>query len=104
MARTWQPPDSNSYAPTEVHELYGKVFAPTRAEEVVRLITMLAREGVNAWRGQADGTQRIEPTLVRRWKISNHAGPADVPTEAVVRRLEQALLERARRAGHRSET
>ncbi len=87
------------------HTLFGPVCAPTRADQMMRLLTIFAREGIDAWRGQPDAADPIEPTLIRRWRLSvgNDVAGRSVPGEPEVRKLEEALLERARRAGHRSD-
>jgi len=82
------------------HHLYGAVSSPANAADALSLIAELSLEGVDAWRGQPDARDPIEPTIVRRWQLSTGAPRGARPGESEVQRLESALIERARRVGH----
>lgn len=108
MPTRWDRERADYSAPIEavLRPPYGMVPAPTRADQLARVVTCLSRERIEAWRGQADADNLIESTLVRR--IRDHP-PARkhaprVPDESDIRRTERALVERAHHAGFRSET
>ncbi|MEN3281410.1 MAG: hypothetical protein V7607_2550 [Solirubrobacteraceae bacterium] len=91
--RLWELPEVE-------HPKYGKVLAPEHADQTLTLLGQLAALNIGAWRGHADVTWEIDPALVRRYKRHRAwLGARYRPTEANVRAIEQALVERARSVG-----
>jgi hypothetical protein len=84
--------------PTVNHEVYGTCLAPTYPSQLLIALGQLARLPIGAWRGQASVDWGLDPSLVRRYRQHQDGAPS-APTEAGLRVVEKALIERARAAG-----
>jgi hypothetical protein len=87
--------------PEVQHELYGRLLAPEQPAQLFTLFKQLAILQIGAWRGHADSSWLIDPSLVRRcklWEEESFGPPLDV-NEETVRAVEADLVERARSVG-----
>jgi hypothetical protein len=84
--------------PTVNHEVYGSCLAPAYPSQLLIALGQLANLPIGAWRGQASVDWDLDPSLVRRCR-QQARGSGSAPTEAGLRAVEKALIERARAAG-----
>lgn len=81
-------------------DLYGKVYAPKSLDQLMLLLRQLSMLDIGAWRGQADASWKLDPSLVRRWRQGRAwLGPKYQLDEARLRRHEKDIIEQAREAG-----
>lgn len=86
--------------PEVEHSLFGKVLAPDDPAQLITLLGQLAGLQIGAWRGQASATWTIDSALARRYATERAwLGEQYKLTEANVRAVEKALIERTRSAG-----
>lgn len=79
---------------------YGKVYAPESLDQLMLLFRQLSMLDIGAWRGQADASWKLDPSLVRRWKQDRAwMGPAYRLDERRLREHERHLIEQTREAG-----
>jgi hypothetical protein len=81
-------------------DLYGDVYAPESLNQLTLLFGRIAMLDIGAWRGQADFTWKLDPSLVRRWRdFRSYMGPAYPLDEARLRQHEKDVIEQVREAG-----
>lgn len=86
--------------PTSHVDLYGKVYAPDSLDQLMLLFRQLSRLDIGAWRGQADASWKLDPSLVRRWKQDRAwMGPKYRLDETRLREHEKDVIEQTREAG-----
>jgi hypothetical protein len=86
--------------PAISHPVYGRCLAPVYPSQLLIALGQLASSHpIGAWRGQASVEWGLDPSLIRRCRQFEDGRPGSAPTEAGVRALERALVERARAAG-----
>lgn len=86
--------------PSKEVDLYGKVYAPESLSQLMLLFGQLAMLDIGAWRGQADSSWKLDPSLVRRWhEFRDWMGPAYALDETRLRNHEKDVIEQTREAG-----
>jgi hypothetical protein len=82
------------------HPKYGSILAPNYPEQLLTLLGQLASLNIEAWRGQADASWDVDSSLARRYRRQRAwLGARYSLSEANVRAVESALVERARSVG-----
>jgi hypothetical protein len=82
------------------HPKYGSILAPKYPDQLLTLLGQLSSLNIEAWRGQADASWDIDSSLARRYRGQRAwLGARYKLSEANVRAVECALVERARSVG-----